>query len=788
MATLDEIVRASKFFAKRTVRRDALPTLSTNGIFGRLFRRSNQDAGKKAPIKQNEIDAVEPPTDLESIHEPLIVSPSFAQEMMLDLPDQSAEDVSSIVNDLAFSDVSHSSPKAAVPGKRKRQKADAVDEYPKKRVTKGSGTGKTRDAPPLTPTNDTTGHGERSNGVALEVAKLAPGKLPRPKKERQKRHMAQIYPVVQNSVDIWDPAPSPKKQVETLAPAPTVVIRIPQSPEASPRPQGRPQGRPPRVGPSPTSQRTSVKKGQRGNMKDEREKPRHKGQQREDHKERARAPRSTRSTAAANGQKDAILNASTDLTKKPERDARRAAKQRKSLEQNSVSTSPSARETREIALRARNGESPFRARAQKADHDGHEDVSDSFEVRPRLQNQVVSEELKGGEEELERGGSEAEEEESNPEGPTQVSETGEEEVQREEEPEVFGQDGAWKTALKAARSICGRKLPLNHMPKLFTKTIRDLIHDVREARVLYEQALSFEGSGHASHDELNSQLTESIDAIEDQIRRVSEKIAATKSSEMIRDIYARAIPAMVFLIQSALASRVYHSHEPCDLETLNGIVIGLEEIIRLYHITIILCDKARSWRAKPVPTSRPIIKPTTRDILPNLRLLEVAFRKISQQQNKKRKVKQNALDTIHKEEDLVRSSQQARQEAARKNDILHRKIRESREEEDERRRNAKPTRKQIIQDDQLAKRHPQRVNNHTESGKPWSKEEDIELYYQLEKGYRPEVTTEERFLNILNAPPLQNKLPEHIRKRASYFRIFLLEERGELEWITSIPE
>lgn len=770
------------------------------GLFGGLkkgfFGLLNQDAGKKAPIEQSEVDAVESPTDLESVHEPLFVSPSFAEDVMLDPPDPSAQETASLVNDLAFNDAAFND--AAVLGKRKRQESD-LDGSSEKRVMKGSEMEKTGDAPPLTPTNDDTGHSDIANRAASEVAEVAPGKLPRPKKERQKRHMTQTDPAIQSNVDMWDPAPSPEKQVETLAPPPSVVIENPESPDAVRRPRGRPPG----VGLSQTNQTTSNKEGQRKNMEDTREKPRRKGRQRDDHKERARAPKATRSTAAANGQKDAIMNADTDLTKKPERDARRAAKQRRSLEQVSVSTSSVTRETREIPLHARTGNGAAHARVPKA-NDGPVEDTDSFAVNPKLQDPAVSEGFEGGDEDLESDSSDAEEEEPDPEDLTKVTETGEEEAEIEEEPEVFGQDLAWKTALKGARSMCGTKLPLNRMPKLLTKTIRDLIHDVREARDLYQQLLS--GNRHASLGRVNEQLQERLDAIEDQIREVSETAAATKSSEMIKDIYARAIPAMVFLIQSALGSRVYYSHVPCDLETLNDIVLGLEEIVRLQHITIVLCEKARSWKAKPVPTSRPIIKPTTHDILPNIRRLKDAFRENFQQHNKKRKIKQNALDTINKEQDLIRSSQQARQEAARKNEILHRKIRESREEEDERRRIAKPTRKQIIEDEQLEKRQPQQVNNHTESGKPWSKEEDIELYYQLEKRYRPELTStlieshplrhccmliklaaEERFLNILNAPLLQNKLPEHIRKRASYFRIFLLEERGELEWITSIP-
>ena len=44
----------------------------------------------------------------------------------------------------------------------------------------------------------------------------------------------------------------------------------------------------------------------------------------------------------------------------------------------------------------------------------------------------------------------------------------------------------------------------------------------------------------------------------------------------------------------------------------------------------------------------------------------------------------------------------------------------------------------------------------------------------------------ERYRNILNTRLLQNKLPEHIRERALYCKPTLLEERGALEWISSI--
>ena len=717
-------------------------------ILDRFFGRSKQDASEKAPNMREQVDAAEPPPDPESFHEPLIVSPTLANEFMLDVLDRSAEDVANIINDLALNDVSNSLPKPTVPGKRKRQDTDAVNGSLKKRVTKRNGIKETRDDPATTSTIGVTTHRGGSSSASSEVVRAAPGKLPRPK-EQQKRHMAQNYPAVQSSDNFWNPPSSPHKQSEKGPPPPTTPKRNP------PRPRGRPR----RVGPSPIEKTTTIDKGQRPNTQQMKGKPGHevrpegyvspelesregyeisvkslrqkggpKAQQKasrtktttgENHRKQVSDRRSTRSIASANGQKDAILNANTDLTKKPELDARRAAKQRKSLEQVSETTPPTAmldsmaqKRNRKVARRTQITKNCIRARAQRASL--------------KVQNHVVGEEREEEGEESEREeipdpegavdrdgqisnhmderegeGTEAEEEESDSEGPTQVVGSNDE-ADGQEEMELFGADGAWKTVLEGAQSVCGTKPPLNHMLKLLTKTIRDLVHDVREARRSYKQLWPSRAGDHDSRDGINAQLSKSLNAIEDRIGRLSAETAATEASEVIRDIYARAIPAMVFLLQSALESRIYHSIEPCDLETLNSIVIGLEEIIRLQEMAILLCETARKWEAKPVLTSQPIVKPTSQKILPNLRHMRDAFSKQLHEQKKKRKAKENALKTAQKQESLLQSSQQASREAARKNDIFNRKLKEALDKDDEERRNVTPSYKEWVENGRQA--------------------------------------------------------------------------------------
>ena len=122
------------------------------------------------------------------------------------------------------------------------------------------------------------------------------------------------------------------------------------------------------------------------------------------------------------------------------------------------------------------------------------------------------------------------------------------------------------------------------------------------------------------------------------------------------------------------------------------------------------------------------------------------------------------------------------------------------------------TYRQIIDEERRARTAPPEANGGVESRVTWSEEEDLALYFELEKRYSPNLTSTfmrnllgyhccsltilaatERYTNILHTPVLQNKLFEHIRERALYCKPFLLEEYagregGVPEWITSIAE
>ena len=649
-----------------------------------LFGRSEQAIDKSALQVQEEVDDghnVDTPVDQTPSDTPFIVSPDHAKEFISDLPNRSVEEAASIVNDLALGDVPQSPPRPTVLGRRKRQRSDTLDAAPSKRIALDGGANGTSHKNTTMANDHVSGNGGRSAGTSSAIGKTVPGKLPRPRKESQKRHMAQTYPALQRSADIWDPAPSPKKQAEKPASSHTATNTSPNA-KVNPRPRGRP----------PKKRTKDIKK-----------------------------------------QKPA--------------------------------------QQRDVDLRSQQGKTLPRAKAQRASNEAPEDVADEFEPSPRHQNQVVCEGNEEEEEEEEEPGArgrgaqeetivgnrqrslqmkegvgtaEAGDEGSDFEDPTQRIDTDEESEEEDEEEiniELFGQDEAWRHVLEGARSVCGRKLPRNQMPKVFTQHIREIIYNVKETRELYEQLLALQGTDTGSFDEVNAQVKEHLDVVGDQIKRLSEKTAGIRASEMVKDIFARAIPAMVFLLQSAMVSRTYHSAEPCTLQTLNETIDGLREISQLLKITTLLCEKATNWKAKPTSTSRPIVRPTTRRMFPNLRSIREVFARTLADQERRRKAMQNAVKSGQSWDVLVRSSQHAKQQAGRLDEIELRKLKESREKEDEVRRKGKRTFQQWKDDASRLDRQPHQADGHVRSNTEWSREEEIQLYIELEAGYKAELTS-----------------------------------------------
>ena len=215
---------------------------------------------------------------------------------------------------------------------------------------------------------------------------------------------------------------------------------------------------------------------------------------------------------------------------------------------------------------------------------------------------------------------------------------------------LFGYEPEWKEILRAAHSVGGSRSVEDRIPKLRlqTKTIKALICDIKEARSLYQDC---------SHDQPANHLYNLLDAIEEQIKHddISEAKAYNMKAEMIRDIYARAIPALVFLLESSVS---FHTLHPKGLHRYQA----LQEIVRLQNMIVSLCMKAKIWKARP-NTNYPIKKPTMLKILPYTRGMKKFFDKELQEQRWKWKTVENARKTAISQEEPIRQSQRQREES-----------------------------------------------------------------------------------------------------------------------------
>lgn len=212
--------------------------------------------------------------------------------------------------------------------------------------------------------------------------------------------------------------------------------------------------------------------------------------------------------------------------------------------------------------------------------------------------------------------------------------------------DLLGCEVDWKKILKTAQSVGGSKLPKNQMPNLQTETIKALVSEVMKARILYQGR---------PYDEPMEDLNEILIAIEERVKHdsISEAKAFNKKSQMIRDIYARAVPALVLLLESAIS---FHALHPKGLRRYEA----LQDIVRLQEVIICLSLKAKTWRARP-NTDKPIIKPTKGTILPYTRGMKKVFETELVEQKRKWKIRQNASKTARSEEDLVEYSQEQRE-------------------------------------------------------------------------------------------------------------------------------
>lgn len=221
--------------------------------------------------------------------------------------------------------------------------------------------------------------------------------------------------------------------------------------------------------------------------------------------------------------------------------------------------------------------------------------------------------------------------------------------------ELFGRWRDWEIVLDGAKSVGVSNLKgksVKEIPRLATNKITGLVDTIKDATGLYRLLDAQIETGMSDDDihNLEERLANTNQEIFEEIEALSEEGAGNEQSEVIQDIYAHAMPHLIYWLKAALSCRSDQYSQEED-------VISLQEVIRLQDSILDLCQKARQWKAKPI-TDRPITNSTAQKINPYLRDIRRAFGQ--ELERRERAVRQQSNDHA-----LARSHAQRRERLER---------------------------------------------------------------------------------------------------------------------------
>ena len=215
---------------------------------------------------------------------------------------------------------------------------------------------------------------------------------------------------------------------------------------------------------------------------------------------------------------------------------------------------------------------------------------------------------------------------------------------------LYGQEDLWEKILEGARSVNLTDEGERFKPKARTNMIRTLTEGTKAARNDLRNLADHEDLSQDELDCLFLQLVNRIDELYLQVRNMQEEENCDESSEIVKEIYTCAIPAMIFLLERCLN---FHAlQDTCE----SGLRV-LHEVVRLQKIILLLCEKVKAWKAKPI-SGRPIIKPIKFKVFPSLRYMSKIFRKELENQKIMLKRKENAARVRENEQKELQEAEE----------------------------------------------------------------------------------------------------------------------------------
>ena len=278
--------------------------------------------------------------------------------------------------------------------------------------------------------------------------------------------------------------------------------------------------------------------------------------------------------------------------------------------------------------------------------------------------------------------------------------------------ELFGLDSDWMTVMEGARSL--PEVSASKLPKLNTAMIRSIIHKIIGAKKLFH---SLKDSSDSDVEDLETRLADHLSVIKEEIEDLDESAFTRKTAT---DIYAYAIPQLVYLLESALHCWSWKYSSPDDFSYLKS-------IIRMQDFTLILCKKVRECDKKPLALAElPIIKPTSAKILPYLRKLRKGFSQELRSRQDKVMHRNRQLANAKSHEKLFEKQALEREENERKRREINLKIHE------DLKRNQAMLFGLNDPAEMLSRQFSKKGSVLQGSPSAWSRDEDFELLLQLQ--------------------------------------------------------
>ncbi|KAL8701226.1 MAG: hypothetical protein Q9201_005024 [Fulgogasparrea decipioides] len=338
--------------------------------------------------------------------------------------------------------------------------------------------------------------------------------------------------------------------------------------------------------------------------------------------------------------------------------------------------------------------------------------------------------------------------------------------------ELFGRSDIWEGILAAKRIIgvsTSQGNQTSGIPDLQTKLVKDMVATIKSACRLYRSTLTDDELSPVETQQVNSRLKEVLASLRHSIGDLSESSCEGQEEKIITDLYAHAVREMVGLLQMALQARSAELRETDN-------VIALEEIIGIQDDLVILCTKARRWKAEP--TSKRPIKRSTKLIRPLAVALRCAFSDELRDRQRDMKRRANQAESMQAHERNTQRAQQKQEKSQRKIEALHQQIYE----------NATQHAELLYRVPRVTQSRRKENVQQPVAGR-WSRAQDAALLTVLFSKELGDCSADERYLKALNDPLLQNLRPEHIAERAGYYKHAMkvaLKDYGVPAWISGI--